>query len=164
MSLSKITPCSLPPAAVGFHQPRVAAQASLQPERSLRRGREIWGMFWRRLLEDTGNLQRGECPPPSLPVALAPQLTPEHPCLGLEGGIPVPGPHRPPLHPGLSGPSLFRLHLSIPSPVSPSLSLFCFSQQSSLPAWLPPSSSCLAGRGAGPVGAAPPSARPGASF
>lgn len=154
--LSKITPWSLPAAALGFHQglkPRVSAQANLQPERSQGRVREVWGTFgWQ--CEDTGSLQRGKHPPSSLPEALTPQHTrlPQPPAPGLVlgvGAFQFLAPHKPPLRPGLCRPSLFCLPSLCPLslPVSVTLLFFSAVLSACLPLSLSPSSSFLAGRG-----------------
>ena len=171
MALSKITPWRFPPAALGFHQglkPRVAAQANLQPQRSQGRGREIWGTLGKQF-EDTGSLQGREHSSPSLSVAPALLLTPEHQAWGWDGGISIPGPtHLPSIQVSPQAQSV--LSPSLP-PISLGLCLsFVFlSSPACLPPSLPPSLSLSLflfprREGAGPVGAAPPSARPGASF
>lgn len=103
--------------------------------------------------KDTGSLQRGEHPLPSLPVALAPLLSLEHQGLRLGGGVALQF---------LAPTGLLSIQISpgpacsvsiSPSPISPSLCLsFVFlSSPPSLPPSpsLFPSSSSLAGRGRG---------------
>lgn len=153
----KNNPLEAPPSCSGI-SPGAEAQggSSGQPsnlEDHRGRGREIWGMLGRQF-EDTGSLQRGEHPFPSLPVALASLRTPEHQAWGWGlGAFQFLASHTSPPSRSLQAQSV--LSPSLPLSLSVSVSLLFFSAvlpaclRLSLPPSLSPSSSFLAGRGRG---------------